>query len=159
MTPLIEWAIKASVLAVVALVASACARRQSAAVISSTPPVGPAMPALLTRRSRPPSPSRTASNSAATSASLATSAWLAPWPGWARRKSSSAASATSQMWTRAPCAISWSAIARPMPEAPAVTSARRPATAPAAKLWLMERSSSRKGKARYWATEQHAGGS
>lgn len=32
MTPLIEWTIKASVLAVVALAASACARRQSAAV-------------------------------------------------------------------------------------------------------------------------------
>jgi hypothetical protein len=44
-------------------------RRQSSGLISSTPPVGPAMPALLISASSPPREALTSSNSRATSAS------------------------------------------------------------------------------------------
>ena len=53
---------------------TASVRSQSARDKVSTPPVGPAMPALFTRMSRPPSFWSSTSNSAATSASLETSA-------------------------------------------------------------------------------------
>ena len=56
-------------------------RRQSAGAISSTPPVGPATPALLTSASRPPSELSTSANRRATSASEATSALVAPAAG------------------------------------------------------------------------------
>src|SRR6202035_6087101 len=53
-------------------------RRQSSGLISSTPPVGPAIPALLISASSPPSEALTSSNKRATSASEDTSARVTP---------------------------------------------------------------------------------
>src|SRR3989442_1561971 len=60
-------------------------RRQSAGSISSTPPVGPAMPALLMSASRPPSSFAAVLKSLSTSFSEETSAATASEPGWALR--------------------------------------------------------------------------
>src|SRR5882724_11998538 len=105
-------------------------RRQSAKLISSTPPVGPAVPALLMSASSPPSEAFTSANSAATSDSLATSARVALCRGCVFVKSARNSSDTSQTCNRAPCRISMSAIARPMPDAPAETNTRRPGLMP-----------------------------
>ena len=77
-------------------------RRQSAGEISSTPPVGPATPALFTSTSRPPSFARTSPNMRATSASEETSALLRPASGQALAKSARKSSETSQICARAP---------------------------------------------------------
>src|SRR5262245_52349893 len=105
-------------------------RRQSSGEISSTPAVGPAMPALLISPSRPPSEAFASTKKRSTSDSLETSALVAPWPGWAFRKSARNSSETSHTWIRAPCPISMSAMARPIPEAPAETTTRKPGLRP-----------------------------
>src|SRR4029453_7648099 len=101
-------------------------RRQSAGVISSTPPVGPAMPALLMRASRPPHSLATVLNIASTSASTDTSALQAMRFVKARFASAIALSEISQIATRAPSAESVLAMAKPIPAAPAVINTRWP---------------------------------
>ena len=73
-----------------------------------------------------------AAKNAPTSSSRETSARAARESGWAAEKSSSAFWSTSQTATRAPERKNASAIARPIPAAPAVMSARTPALTPAA---------------------------
>ena len=84
------------------------------------------MPALLTSMSSPPSRACASANSRSTAASSATSAGVVPTEGSASRRAASAASSTSQVWTSAPASTRASTIARPMPDAPAVTSTRLP---------------------------------
>ena len=103
-----------------------CVRRQSSGSISSTPPVGPAIPALLTSASSPPSEACDVIEQArdvrlrgdvrlgASGAGMSGAEVGEELVGRRRRYA-----------TRAPRAMSRSAIARPMPEAPAVTRTRR----------------------------------
>src|SRR5882672_3776987 len=98
-------------------------RSQSLGSMSSTLPVGPAMPALLTRTSSPPRFFFTSSNSLSTSERFATSAFK---PKISLGRDASAFSSTSQTCTRAPCSRKVLAMTRPMPAPPAVTSTRRP---------------------------------
>src|SRR5690606_4690597 len=108
---------------------TASVRSQSALASVSTGPVGPAMPALLTSTSRPPSLRSTASNKALTCASSDTSVRSVATPGSSACAAASAASSMSQIITCAPAARNARAIAKPMPLAPAVTKVRLPARA------------------------------
>ena len=90
---------------------------QSEASSSSTGPVGPAMPTLAHRTSRPPNPATTSSKRRSTSSGSETSATVKP-PSGGR----SAVPSTSAMCTRAPSSRKASAMARPMPDAPPVIS-------------------------------------
>ena len=94
--------------------------------ISSTRPVGPAMPTLLTRQSSPPSAASASSNSRATAARSDMSAAVALIAGLSAASDSSPARSTSQTCTRAPSSTKARTISRPMPDAPAVTRTRRP---------------------------------
>lgn len=102
-------------------------RRQSAGEISSTPPVGPAMPALFTSASSPPIVVFISLKNAATCASSDTSATVATSAPSSDAAASSARASTSQMAIRAPCCASARAMQMPMPPAPAVMATRRPA--------------------------------
>src|SRR5580704_7204776 len=101
-------------------------RSQSSGFISSTFDVGPAMPALLTSTSRPPSFASASANRLFTAARSETSQRVEVIAGSLVASADSAASSTSQVWTRAPSAAKRRAIARPMPLPPAVTSTRKP---------------------------------
>jgi len=91
--------------------------------MSSTFAVGPAIPALLTRTSRPPSSRPTSTKSRSTSANKATSARVRViFAG----SDLSAASSISHTCTRAPWSTKVCAMARPIPAAPAVISTRLP---------------------------------
>ena len=100
-------------------------RRHSAGSISSTAPVGPAIPALFTSTSSPPSDRPASSNRRSTCASSDTSARLVP-TGNARPQASSALASTSQVARGRRRPTSASTIARPIPAAPAVTITRCP---------------------------------
>jgi len=84
--------------------------------MSSTLAVGPAMPALLTSTSRPPSLACASWNNRSTSASFATSASVSGF----------VFGSTSHMCTRAPASRNVCTIERPMPAPPAVTMTRKP---------------------------------
>src|ERR1700674_291545 len=101
-------------------------RSQSAGSMSSTFAVGPAMPALLTSTSSPPSSRSTSAKRRSTSARRETSATLWVTAGRSRRQAASAAASMSHTCTRAPCCWNVAAMARPIPAAPAVTSTRNP---------------------------------
>ena len=101
-------------------------RSQSSGLISSTLPVGPAMPALLTRQSSPPSAFSAASNRRATAARSETSHTVQVSCGSDLARAASASWSTSQMCTLAPSRTKARAISSPMPAAPAVTSTRKP---------------------------------
>src|SRR3954468_23965283 len=102
---------------------TAMQRSQSSGRMSSTFAVGPAMPALLTSTSRPPSCCASSTKSRSTSANKATSARVREiFAG----SDLSAASSTSHTCTRAPWSTKVCAMARPIPAAPAVTSTRLP---------------------------------
>src|SRR5688572_11362974 len=105
---------------------TAMQRSQSSGRMSSTLAVGPAMPALFTRTSRPRSCFFTSSNKRSTSSSFATSASVCETVGSCFFVLASAFSSMSQMCTRAPCSTNVREITRPMPAAPAVTRTRRP---------------------------------
>jgi hypothetical protein len=89
-------------------------------------PVGPAMPALLTITSRPPSFVSTSPNRRATAASSAKSATVVTTPECALAKPASASGSISQISTLASASMKPRAIAAPMPAEPAVTSTRSP---------------------------------
>src|SRR6185436_9767575 len=95
---------------------TAMQRSQSSGLRSSTLPVGPAMPALLTNTSSPPRFFCTSWNNFSTWPRSATSA----------RVSGLVLGSISLVWTRAPCSRNVCAMARPMPAPPAVTSTRSP---------------------------------
>src|SRR6266540_609270 len=82
------------------------------------------MPALLTRMSSPPKESTTWPTARRTDSSSETSATTPSTPSGAADGSRSSAA------TRAPPATSTSTIAAPMPDAPPVTAAERPANSP-----------------------------
>ena len=84
------------------------------------------MPALLTRQSRPPSFFRASSNSLATCARSDTSQTDCVRAGSLLATAASAWLSTSQMCTLAPSRTKAREISSPMPDAPAVTSTRRP---------------------------------
>src|SRR5664280_13906 len=88
------------------------------------------MPALLCRTSTWPSCANTLSASASTAlGSETSSAWataLPPAASIARATSSAVPPLRSATWTLAPCRASRSAVARPMPEPPPVTTATLP---------------------------------
>src|SRR6476620_1004768 len=94
----------------------------AAASRDSRGPVGPAMPALLTRTSRPPISSRTVSMSSRTWPSSETSLTAARSP--LTRALSTASGSMSVTKTAAPSSRNLLAMARPMPLAPAVTRMR-----------------------------------
>src|SRR5205085_730771 len=100
---------------------TAMQRSQSSGRISSTLSLGPAMPALFTSTSRPPSSRSTSANRRSTSARFATSARVRVI---ACGSCASARSSISHTWTRAPWSRKVCAMARPMPAAPAVTRTR-----------------------------------
>jgi diguanylate cyclase (GGDEF)-like protein len=100
-------------------------RSQSSGEISSTLPVGPAMPALLTSTSRPPSAFCTSTNRRSTSERTETSAFVRPM---SLSSAASALSSTSQTKTRAPASRNVRAVARPIPAAPAVMSTLNPSS-------------------------------
>src|SRR5215212_4260253 len=101
-------------------------RSQSSGLMSSTLAVGPAMPALLTSTSSPPRACPASWNNRSTCVTCDTSARVVPTDGSSFRKADSASSSTSQMCTLAPCSTKVRAIARPIPDAPAVTTTRSP---------------------------------
>src|SRR4029077_4971221 len=105
---------------------TASVRSHSSGGISSTRPVGPAMPALLTRQSRPPSASAVASMKRVTASRSDTSQTDAFTLGSLLASSASAVRSTSQICTSAPSRRKARATSRPMPAAPAVTIARKP---------------------------------
>src|SRR4051812_11124390 len=94
-------------------------RAHSASSLSSTVPWAP-MPALLTTMSMPPSASAAAATASRIDGSSVTSAWK-PSSGF------STSGCRSRQATWAPRSRSSVAVARPMPEAPPVTIAVRPA--------------------------------
>src|ERR1051325_1025540 len=100
---------------------TAMQRSQSSGRMSSTLAVGPAMPALFTSTSSPPRLRSTSANRRSTSATFATSARVRLI---ACSSSASAGSSISHTCTRAPWSRKVSAMARPMPAAPAVTRTR-----------------------------------
>jgi hypothetical protein len=95
-------------------------RAHSASSFSSTVPTA-LTPALLTRMSMRPKRSATASIAASTDARSATSATKPS------RRSSSPSTAMSRTATADPRSARASAVARPIPEAPPVTTETRPA--------------------------------
>src|SRR6476646_9932356 len=103
-------------------------RSHSSVATSSTSAVGPAMPALFTRTSRPPRASSVPSIHRSTAAGSATSTWAAVSPSAAADRT--AATSTSQTWTRAPCAAKALATARPIPLPAAVIATRAPTVLP-----------------------------
>ena len=101
-------------------------RSHSSGSISSTRPVGPAMPALLTRQSRPPSVATASSIRRATWSRSDTSQKEPVAPGALVARLASASLSMSQTCTLAPSARKAFAVTRPMPPAPAVMSTRKP---------------------------------
>src|SRR5438552_6654930 len=99
-------------------------RAQSAGSISSQRAVGPAIPALLTSTSRPPSVRSASSKRRATAARSATSQTLRVKVASEVASASSALLSTSHTCTRAPSRTNARAVASPMPLAPAVTRTR-----------------------------------
>ena len=93
---------------------------------SSTGPAWPAMPALSTSTSRPPSEARTSPKRRSTSRGEATSASVVAMSGRFATSCSSAAAATSQTCTFAPASANRAATTSPIPPAAAVTSTRLP---------------------------------
>src|SRR3954451_3987421 len=107
---------------------TASVRVQSDNSTSSQAAVGPAMPALLTSASSPPNADVAVSNRRTTAAESATSHTFDVSWGSLDATARSACSSMSQMTTRAPSRTNARAVARPMPDAPAVTSTRKPSS-------------------------------
>ena len=101
-------------------------RSQSSGFMSSTFDVGPAMPALLTSTSRPPSFEVASAKRLRTAARSDTSHRDQEIAGSLAVSADNAGSSTSQVWTLAPSPTNARAIASPMPPAPAVTRTRKP---------------------------------
>src|SRR5450755_3319433 len=110
---------------------TASVRSQASGSRSSQRPVGPAIPALLTSTSSPPSEPTASANSRATEGRSTTSHTLRPSVASVVLRPSRAASSTSQTCTRAPSSAKARAVARPIPLTPAVTSTRAPSSAKA----------------------------
>src|SRR5438552_3067683 len=106
------------------VILTASVRSQSGGSIASHAAVGPAMPALLTRTSRPPSVRSASSNNRATAVRSATSQTLRVNVGSVVVSALSASRSTSHTCTRAPSRANTRAVARPMPLAPAVINTR-----------------------------------
>src|SRR5476651_2202661 len=105
---------------------------QSPVSISSIPPVGPAIPALLISTSRPPSCSFTSTKTRSTAARSDTSASVVVIAFISALCSASLSASIacwleSQTCTRDPASTKARAITRPIPDAPPVTSTRNPA--------------------------------
>ena len=96
---------------------------------SATGTVGPVIPALQTSTSMPPSPSTVVAAAFSTAGQSVMSSGTAI-PPTAAAVASAAAPSRSQIATWAPSAVNRSATARPIPDAPPVTTARRPAKRP-----------------------------
>ena len=104
-------------------------RRHSSGGYSHVGAFGPVIPAFATRMSMPPKRPAVAAAAASTCSTLTTSTaavWTSPSDASSPAAVWSIAGSQSQSETRAPERKKRSAIARPMPWAPPVTTARRP---------------------------------
>src|SRR6266545_1686349 len=110
--------------------------RQASGGYSQSVWFGPVMPAFATRMSMAPSASAVAATAASTLAALETSTalvWTVPCPDSSAAVDSTRFASRSQRETAAPDARKRSAMARPIPCAPPVTTARLPARS----IWFM----------------------
>jgi hypothetical protein len=99
---------------------------QSSSATSSTGAVGPAVPALLTMMSKPPSWSMAESRKPSSAVASPTSQIDPARPGMLALADSNASASRSQITIRAPAAANSSAVLRPIPAPPAVMIARLP---------------------------------